>query len=79
MDLIWVDGRVVVEVDGFRHHSSRHSFSSDRRRDYELLISDFVVLRLPHDDVVDDPAIAVEKIRDVVRWKKTLRSNCNAE
>ena len=79
VDLVWVAGRVVVEVDGFRHHSSRLSFTSDRRRDYELLISDFVVLRLPHDDVVNDPAIAVEKIRDVVRWKKALRSNFNAE
>jgi very-short-patch-repair endonuclease len=79
VDLIWVDGRVVVEVDGFRHHSSRLSFTADRRRDYELLISDFAVLRLPHDDVVDDPGIAVEKIRDVVRWKKSLRSNFDAE
>jgi len=79
VDLIWAAGRVVVEVDGFRHHSSILSFRSDRRRDYELLISDFVVLRLPHDDVVADPGIAVEKIRDVVRWKKTLRSNFDAE
>lgn len=79
VDLIWRAGEVVVEVDGFRHHSSQQSFSADRRRDYELLISGLVVLRLPHDEVIDDPEVAVEKIRDVVRWRKSLRSIVHAE
>lgn len=79
VDLIWPAGKVVVEVDGFRHHSSQQSFSADRRRDYELLISGIVVLRLPHDEVIDDPEVAIEKIRDVVRWRKSFRSVSHAE
>jgi very-short-patch-repair endonuclease len=70
VDLLWADGRVVVEVDGYRYHSNRFAFSRDRQRDYELLISGYVVLRLPHDEVVNDVEITVEKIRDVVRFRR---------
>jgi very-short-patch-repair endonuclease len=46
------------------------NYRGDRHRDYELLISGYVVLRLPHEQVLEDPAIAVEKIRDVVRFRR---------
>lgn len=75
VDLLWAKGRVVVEIDGYRHHGNRFGFRSDRNRDYELLISDYIVLRLPHDDVMSDAEIAIEKIRDVVRFRRQqLRS-----
>jgi hypothetical protein len=38
-DLLWSDGKVVIEIDGYEHHSSRHSFTHDRQRDYELLVT----------------------------------------
>ncbi len=71
VDLVWAEGQVVVEVDGYRHHGSRFSFRGDRHRDYELLISGYLVLRLPHEDVINDIEIAVEKIRDVVRFRRS--------
>ncbi|MGB3514971.1 MAG: DUF559 domain-containing protein [Elainellaceae cyanobacterium] len=70
VDLLWADGRVVVEVDGYRYHSNTVAFSRDRHRDYELLISGYVVLRLPHGEVVSDVELTVEKIRDVVRFRR---------
>ena len=70
VDLLWPQGRVVVEIDGYRYHGNRLGFSCDRNRDYELLISDYIVLRLPHDEVMADPAVAIEKIRDVVRFRR---------
>ena len=70
VDLLWAAGRVVVEVDGYQYHSNHDSFSRDRQRDYELLVSGYIVLRLPHDEVIDDVAMAVEKIRDVVRFRR---------
>ena len=70
VDLLWPDGKLVVEIDGYGFHSSRAAFSSDRNRDYELIISGYLVLRLPHDEVMQDVAIAVEKIRDVVRFRR---------
>ncbi|MGD1862008.1 MAG: endonuclease domain-containing protein [Leptolyngbyaceae cyanobacterium] len=69
VDLLWAEGRVVVEIDGYRYHSNRYAFSRDRQRDYELLISGYVVLRLPHDEVINDIELTVEKIRHVVRFR----------
>ena len=70
VDLLWKEGKIVVEVDGYRHHGNSFAFVQDRHRDYELLISGYVVLRLPHDEVVNDVEIAVEKIRDVVKFRR---------
>lgn len=70
VDLLWTEGHVIIEVDGYRHHGNEFGFRRDRHRDYELLISGYVVLRLPHDEVVSDIEIAVEKIRDVVKFRR---------
>lgn len=70
VDLLWAEGRVVVEIDGYRHHGNQFGFAQDRQRDYELLISGYVVLRLPHDQVMADVEVAIEKIRDVVRYRR---------
>jgi len=68
VDLVWPYGRVIVEVDGWGHLMPR-VFRGDRLRDYELLISGYLVLRLPHEQVLEDLEIAVEKIRDVVHFR----------
>jgi very-short-patch-repair endonuclease len=70
VDLLWSEGRVVVEVDGYDTHGGRAAFHHDRERDYELLVSGYLVLRLPHDAVLSDVEIALEKIRDVVRFRR---------
>jgi len=70
VDLVWTDGKVVVEVDGYQFHSDRHAFSLDRRRDYELMVSGYLVLRLPHDEIIEDVESAVEKIRDMVEFRR---------
>lgn len=69
-DLLWSAGRVVVEIDGYKIHSRRAAFRADRHRDYELLLSGYLVLRLSHDEVMQDVELAVEKIRDVVRFRR---------
>ena len=69
VDLVWRDGGVVVEIDGWGHTLAR-SYRGDRERDYELLVSGYLVLRLPHEVVLEDPELAVEKIRDVVHYRQ---------
>lgn len=71
VDLLWPEGRLIVEVDGYEYHSNRLAFSLDRRRDYELLVSGYLVLRLPHDEVIDDVEVAIEKIRDLVLFRRS--------
>lgn len=75
VDLLWAEGQLVVEVDGYRYHSNQFAFSRDRHRDYELLLSGYVVLRLPHDEVVSGVEMAVEKIRNVVQFRRQTRPN----
>lgn len=69
VDLLWRAARLVIEIDGYRGHSSRIGFHQDRQRDYELLLSGYQVLRLPHDDVIKDVKGVLTKIRNVVRFR----------
>jgi len=76
VDLVWMDGRLVVELDGYPDHTTRRAFIGDRHRDYELALSGYTVLRLANDEVVQDFGRAIEKIRDLVRLR---RSQMNQE
>lgn len=62
VDLL-VEGRVVVECDGFAYHSSRRAFSADRQRDRELQLQGFVALRFPAEEVLRDQAGLVTCVR----------------
>jgi very-short-patch-repair endonuclease len=74
VDLVWIDGRLVVELDGYPDHASRRAFIGDRHRDYELALSGYTVLRLANDEVVQDFGRAIEKIRDLVRLRRSQMS-----
>ncbi len=69
VDVLWRQGRLVVEVDGYAFHSDPVHFAQDRQRDYELNLSGYNVLRLTHDEVVAHTATAVAKIRDMVHLR----------
>src|SRR6266853_276823 len=66
VDLLWREGRVVVELDG-PDHQDDPKFANDRHRDYELLVAGYLVLRITNDQVETDLQRAIEKIRAVVR------------
>jgi very-short-patch-repair endonuclease len=76
VDLVWIDGRLVVELDGYPDHSTPRAFLGDRHRDYELTLSGYTVLRLANEEILQDYGRAIEKIRDLVRWR---RSQMNEE
>lgn len=70
VDLLWADGRVVVEVDSFLFHGGKEAFASDRTRDYQLLVSGYLVLRLVYEDIMIDVRLALAKIRKVVALRR---------
>jgi hypothetical protein len=70
VDLVWIDGRLVVELDGYPDHATRRAFIGDRHRDYELALSGYTELRLANDEVSQDFGRAIEKIRDLVRLRR---------
>ena len=72
VDLLWTRGRLVVEVDGDDHREA-YKFAADHRRDFELQISDYAVLRLINHEVLTDTALAVARIREFVHHRRKTR------
>jgi very-short-patch-repair endonuclease len=46
VDAFWPAQRLVVEVDGWRYHSTRQAFERDRRKDAALQVAGYRVLRI---------------------------------
>lgn len=72
VDLLWREGRLVVELDGYADHGRRSAFLRDRHRDFELALSGYTVLRLANEEVQQDCALAVQKIRDLVHHRRRM-------
>lgn len=57
--LVWVPRdkktRIIVECDGFQYHSSKSSFTKDRKRDRLLKYEDYEVLRYSGSEIHQDP------------------------
>jgi very-short-patch-repair endonuclease len=62
VDFLWRDRGLVVEVDGFRYHSSRDAFERDRLRDAELGPQGFTVMRITWRQIVGSPEAVVARI-----------------
>jgi len=62
VDFLWREQRLVVEVDGFRFHSSRAAFERDRLRDAGLAGMGFRVFRTTWRQIVQGPEALVARI-----------------
>ena len=63
VDFVWRVPRVVVELDGWRFHRSRHAFELDRRRDARLEREGWRVLRFTYRQVTECPHEVVATVR----------------
>jgi Protein of unknown function (DUF559) len=54
-DLLWRRQKVVVEFDSWLHHSGHRAFRSDRRRDVEMRIAGWTVIRVTWADLTEEP------------------------
>lgn len=63
VDFLWRDLALVVETDGYRHHSSRGAFEADRARDRELRRLRFTVLRFTYREVTRTSLVVVSALR----------------
>ncbi|MGH2992492.1 MAG: DUF559 domain-containing protein [Solirubrobacterales bacterium] len=62
VDFLWREQRFVVEVDGFRYHSSRAAFERDRLRDAERGVEGFRVMRTTWRQIVRRPEALAARI-----------------
>ena len=58
-DFLWREQRVVLEVDGYRYHSSKSAFERDRRKDAAFRAAGWDVIRVSRNQVVHDPFFVV--------------------
>jgi very-short-patch-repair endonuclease len=66
IDFLWRQHRLVVEVDGYRFHSSRNAFERDRRRDAELQARGFRVVRITWRQLVEQPLAVVARLAQLL-------------
>jgi predicted transcriptional regulator of viral defense system len=65
VDAAWPAARLVVELDGWEGHSTRHAFQRDRTRSNDLQTEGWTILRFTHADVVhraDETAARVGRV-----------------
>jgi very-short-patch-repair endonuclease len=67
VDFLWRQQGLVVEVDGFRFHSSRAAFERDRLRDAQLGAAGLRVLRVTWRQIVDRPEALVARVATALR------------
>ena len=55
LDLHWADTKLIVETDGRGVHDNPYAFEEDRRRDLDLELADWHVIRLTWRQVAEQP------------------------
>ena len=67
VDFLWLERRLIVEVDGYEFHKERASFEADRARDAELAVQGYRVLRFTYRQVTGEPGRVAATIRRMLR------------
>jgi hypothetical protein len=63
VDFAWPAARLIVEIDGFRWHSSQEAMRSDHARQNGLELDGWTVLRYAANDVRDEPGRVAAEVR----------------
>jgi very-short-patch-repair endonuclease len=72
VDLVWSKERCVVEVDGPDHYNPM-KFEADRRRDVQLQLEGFAVLRFTNDQVLADLATVLSQIERFIQSRRAAQ------
>lgn len=62
-DFHWPGTDLVVETDGWDTHGTRTAFEDDRRRDQELVLAGYRVIRVTHRQLRQEPARIAQALR----------------
>ena len=63
VDFLYVEDRLVIEVGGHRHHSTRRQTAADAARRAGLVLAGYRVIELTYDDVVQRPDWVIDVVR----------------
>ena len=65
-DILFDKVKLLVEIDGRAHHSSPEAFEADRRRQNQLVLAGWTVLRFTPQQLAERPADVVALIRGTI-------------
>jgi very-short-patch-repair endonuclease len=71
VDLV-IGDRLILELDGFEWHSGVKAFEADRKRDLDLALRGYLVVRVPYRRVVEDWAAVEADLLTLVRREEHL-------
>jgi very-short-patch-repair endonuclease len=66
VDFHWPAARLIVETDGRETHDTPHQFEEDRRRDLELALAGWRVVRISWRQVTGEPEAVVALLRSLL-------------
>ncbi len=61
-DFLWVEHKLVVEVDGYLFHWDKPSFERDRRRDQVFAAAGYTVVRVTWEHLCEEPLAVMARI-----------------
>ena len=67
VDAVWSAERLVVEVDGYKTHGPRAQFERDRRKDADLMLAGYRVMRLTWHRLIRAPDEVIALIAAALR------------
>jgi very-short-patch-repair endonuclease len=68
-DCTWPHHHLIVELDGYAGHGTRHAFEKDRARDRRLQAAGWRVVRITWRQLHDDPDAIADEIRAMLEQK----------
>jgi len=78
LDLFWPDESVAIEIDGWKHHSSRPKFEGDRRKDGWLRARGIEVIRLTWRQITRDAIATAVQVGQTLAVARTRRLGAHA-
>jgi very-short-patch-repair endonuclease len=66
VDCRWPEHQLIVELDGYRYHRSRHAWEQDRRREREARARGDEFRRYTHGDVADDRTLMLAELQQLL-------------
>lgn len=66
VDSVWLDRRLVVELDGYAFHRTQRAFERDRARDAALQVEGYRVIRVTDRRLETQPAALVHEVRSLL-------------
>jgi very-short-patch-repair endonuclease len=72
LDLMWAAERFVVEIDGPEHRGAE-KYAADRRRDVQLQLDGYAVLRFTNAQVLDDAQRVASQIGQFIRIRRLAK------